>query len=109
MSRQILSFFGGIVHENQYQQKLIKKLKVMFYGCYVLKNDASYNQGIPDLIVLFEDKWAMLEVKIKSNAAEQPNQSYYVEQLSKMSFAAFISPDNEEEVLYELQRAFGVI
>lgn len=109
MSRQILSFFGGIVPENQYQQKLIKKIKVLFPGCYVLKNDPSYNQGIPDLIVLFKDKWGMLEVKIKANATEQPNQRYYVEQLSDMSFAAFISPDNEEEVLYELQRAFGVI
>lgn len=95
--------------ENKYQRQLIKKLKILFPGCFILKNDPSYLQGVPDLILLYNDRWAMLEVKIKINASEQPNQRYYIERLSELSFAAFISPDNEEEVLYELQRTFGLV
>lgn len=93
--------------ESQFQSQLIKKLKVMFPGCVIMKNDASYSPGIPDLTVLYKDRWAMLEVKASAKAKEQPNQKYYVEQLSELSFAAFIFPENQEEVLNELQHAFG--
>jgi len=96
------------VRENRYQADLIKKLNVRFPGCVVLKNDSSYIQGIPDLLVLFRNKWAMLEVKASHNSAEEPNQDYYVDLLNEMSFAAFIYPENEEEVLHELQLAFRV-
>lgn len=92
--------------ESQYQAKLIQKLCHIFPGCFILKNDSGYMQGVPDLLVLFEDKWAMLEVKESPTAAEQPNQRYYVEKLDSMSFAAFIYPENEEDVLYDLQQAF---
>lgn len=92
--------------ERGYQGKLIKKLKKLFPGCMVLKNDSSYIQGIPDLIVLYGNKWAMLECKKAANSKRQPNQSYYVELLNKMSFARFISPNNEEEVINELKQVF---
>lgn len=72
----------------------------------MLKNDSSYIQGIPDLIILFRDRWAMLEVKGSAKAPRQPNQEYYVRVLGEMSFAAFIYPENEEEVLRDLQQAF---
>ena len=78
----------------------------MFPGCVILKNDPTYIQGVPDLIVLYENKWAMLEVKKDSSASHQPNQDYYVDKLGKMSFAAFIFPENVEEVLNDLQQAF---
>lgn len=94
------------VTENQYQSKLIKKLERRFYPCIVLKNDASYQQGIPDLTVLCGDRWAFLEVKASPDANVQPNQEHFVRQLDEMSFAAFINPENEEEVLSALQQAF---
>ena len=78
----------------------------MFPGCVILKNDAGYMQGIPDLLILFENKWAMLEVKASERSREQPNQNYFVELLDSMSFAAFIYPENEDEVLYALQQTF---
>lgn len=92
--------------ERGYQGKLIKKLKKIFPGCMVLKNDSSYIQGIPDLIVLYGTKWAMLECKKAANSKRQPNQPYYVDLLNKMSFASFISPANEEEVINELKQVF---
>lgn len=93
--------------ENAYQAKLIRKLKEMFPGCEILKNDSAYKQGILDLTILWGACWAMLEVKGSSRARKQPNQEYFVERLNKMSFAAFINPENEEEVLTALQKAFA--
>lgn len=93
--------------ENAYQGRLIKKLKRMFPGCEILKNDPNLRQGILDLTIFWEDKWAMLEVKASSRAPEQPNQDWYVRRFNEMSFAAFIFPENEEEVLTALQEAFS--
>lgn len=92
--------------ESAFQARLIVRLGEQFPGCFILKNDSGYLQGVPDLLVLFRNKWAMLEVKASHDADEQPNQGYYVEQLDRMSFAAFIYPENEEDVLNELEHAF---
>jgi hypothetical protein len=92
--------------ERDYQRELIKTLKVRFPGCIVLKQDSSYLQGIPDLLILWHDKWCALEVKQEWDSPEQPNQRYYVELMDNMSFAAFIYPENQEEVLNALQHAF---
>lgn len=96
------------MRENAYQAKLITKISEMFPGSIILKNDANYRQGIPDLLVLFNDRWAALEVKRSSKANIQPNQKYYVSKMNEMSFSSFIYPENESEVLDALQRAFSV-
>ena len=93
--------------EAVYQGRLIKRLKRTFPGCVILKNDSQYQQGILDLTLLWRQFWAMLEVKASQDASERPNQRYFVEQLDEMSFAAFIFPENEEEVLLALQEAFS--
>ena len=92
--------------ENKFQAGLIKELKERFPGCIVMKNDSSYIQGIPDLLILHGDKWASLECKKSSDAKKQPNQEYYVGKMNEMSFSRFISPENKETVLYELQQTF---
>lgn len=92
--------------ESAYQARLVKKLKELFPDCVILKNDPNYQQGIPDLIILYRDKWAMLEVKKGSASRQQPNQGYWLRLLDNMSFASLISPDNEEGVLIDLQFAF---
>lgn len=89
--------------ENAFQAGLIKELKAKFPGCMVLKNDANYIQGFPDLTVLFSNgKWAVLECKKDANAKRQPNQQYYISQLSPLGYAAFIYPENKEDILLEL-------
>lgn len=93
--------------ESGFQDRLIKDLDSMFPGCIITKLDPTYIQGIPDLLILWRDKWAVLECKQHANARRQPNQTYYVEMMNDMSFAKFICPENKEEVLYELQQAFS--
>jgi hypothetical protein len=93
--------------ENKFQANLIKKIKSLYPGCIVMKNDSSYIQGIPDLLVLYKDKWASLECKKTAKARHQPNQDYYVNQMNEMSFAKFIFPENEDEVLGELRQLFN--
>ena len=92
--------------ESKFQSGLIKDLKKMFPGCIVLKNDPNYLQGIPDLSVFWENKWAMLEVKKEADAPHQPNQDYYVGKANQMSFSRFIYPENKKEVLRELEQSF---
>lgn len=92
--------------ENKFQSKLIKEIKDMFPGCIVMKNDASYIQGIPDLLVLHNKKWGALECKKSKNAHKQPNQEYYVNRMDEMSFSRFVSPENKDIVLDELHLHF---
>ena len=101
------SFAGSTMRENRYQSYIIGVLNDMFPGCVIMKNDSNYIQGIPDLIVLVGDRWAMLEVKSAEDSPMGLNQLHYVNKLNGMSFAAFIYPENEEEVLYELQSTLG--
>jgi hypothetical protein len=94
--------------ESAFQANLIKELKDMFKGCVVLKNDSNYIQGFPDLLILYKDKWAVLECKKSEKESYRPNQEYYLNLLDDMSFASVIWPEIKEEVLYDLQQAFGI-
>lgn len=94
------------MRESSFQHKLIKDLQERFPGAIVLKNDANYIQGIPDLLVLYKNRWAALECKKGRNENRQPNQEYYVDKLNDMSFATFVFPENREEVLNDLEQAF---
>lgn len=90
--------------ESGFQDRLINKLEKLFPGCMVFKMDQI--QGIPDLLILYKDKWASLECKRTARAKKQPNQEYYVGKMNEMSFSRFVSPENKEEVLDELQEIF---
>ena len=92
--------------ERDYQKHVIITLKKMFPGCMILKTDPNYKQGIPDLLILYKNHWGALEVKRSKSASHRPNQDHYVKKMNSMSFASFIFPENEEEVLNEIQKAF---
>jgi len=94
------------MRESQYQRNLKQKLRERFDGCVILKNDCNCVQGIPDLLILYNEHWAMLECKRSKSAAHRPNQDYWIKELNAMSYATFIYPENEEEVLNELGRVF---
>lgn len=101
--------FGGLVSEmkeSEFQKGLINEIKKRYRGCLVMKNDPNYIQGIPDLIVLYKNRWAALECKKNDSSGKQPNQKYYVEKMGSMSFASFIFPENRDDVLNRLDKFF---
>lgn len=95
------------MREGSYQKHVKDRLELEFPGCLVLKNDSGLIQGISDLTVLYGKCWAFLEVKVSENAPIQPNQPFYIALAQRMSFGAFIYPENEDEVFNALQRAFS--
>lgn len=96
------------MQESDYQAGLIKRIKRRFPGCDVLKNDSGYRQGIPDLSIFFPDgRWAWLEVKLTATSRHEPNQDYYIRWANDAFFGAFIFPENEKEVLDDLEQTFG--
>lgn len=90
--------------ESGFQDKLRSEIAELFPGCMIFKMDQI--QGIPDLLVLYRDKWASLEVKKNASSKRQPNQKYYVDLMNGMSFSRFIYPENKEVVLNELRESF---
>ncbi len=91
--------------ESKFKTKLISELENLFPGCKVLHLDPNDIQGIGDLLILYNDRWAILEGKRSKDSPVRPNQEYYVQLFNQMSFASFIYPENKEEVLHALQRA----
>ena len=92
--------------EGKFQDALVKSLEDIFTDCLVQKNDANYRQGVPDLLILFRGKWALLEVKKSSTAPHRPNQPYYVDWAKRHSFGAFVYPENRDEIIKELYDFF---
>jgi hypothetical protein len=94
------------VRESAYQRHVDERVRAMLPGCEIFKNDPMVtHQGIPDRLILWRGGWGMLEVKTSADAPSQENQPYWVEYYNNMSFASFIYPENEEQVLRDLQSA----
>lgn len=96
--------------ENKYQPKFIKKVRELFPGCVILKNDSGYQQGIPDWTIFYQDMWAIIEIKKEPPTRDEdfePNQQWFLGEFNKWSFAACVFPENEKEVLDGLQRSFA--
>ena len=104
MSLKKLQYPGSL--ERDFQSKVIKQLEDLFPGAIVLKNDANYLQGFPDLTILEGRHWGVLETKRGLKSSHQPNQDYYVETCNQYSFGKFINQENLDEVLSDLQQAF---
>lgn len=98
--------------EREYQAALIPRIVERFGGpdhCRVMINDPNLpgQQGIPDLTVFVDDRWALLEVKASEKSKLRPNQAWWVERWSERTFTSFIYPENEEAVLNALQQALS--
>lgn len=95
--------------ESKFQREVIKDISTMFPGSMVLKTDPQQIQGVPDLLVLYKDRWAALEVKRtmpKNKRDYQPNQEWYIEHMHDMSYASVICPENKDSVFEHLQKTF---
>lgn len=92
--------------EGDYQNKLREKIEERIPGALIMKTDPTFIQGIPDLLIVKNKKWAALEVKKSKKASHRPNQDFYVNKMNNWSYAAVIFPENEKEIIDELERAF---
>lgn len=99
--------------ESRVQHTLIERLKETFPGCVVLKNDAGYKKNIPDLTVFYKDHYAMLEVKASKKAYlaslhddSRKNQEYWINKFGEWTFAAFVYPENMNDILEEMKEVF---
>jgi hypothetical protein len=88
---------------NGFKTQVMEDLRRIYPDAIILLADANHLQGIPDILILHENQWAALECKASARAVRQPNQEYYVGKMNSMSFAAFIYPENKDEVLDDLQ------
>lgn len=95
--------------ERDFQGDLIKELRdEIFPGSLVLKNDSALIQGIPDLTILFGNRYAILEVKKSADEEYQPNQEWYLDQVYNWgAFSATIYPENKTAVLTALIAYFN--
>lgn len=91
--------------ESGFQDRLIEELGELFPGCRIFKMDQF--QGVPDILILYKDRWAFLENKKSANATKQPNQGYYARMFDRWSFSRFICPENRSEVLRDLKEHFS--
>lgn len=94
--------------ESDYVRNTLKPdLNREFPGIVIVKQDPNTSfQGIPDLLLLFRNKWASLETKRAKKSARRPNQPYYVEKFNDMSYAAFADPSNHDQIMTDLKRVF---
>ena len=93
--------------ESGFQKDLMDEIRAEHPGCFIMKNDSSYIQGVPDWIILYKDKWATLECKKSKSAPKRPNQDHYVELHNDMSFSRFVYPENKDEVVRDLRLYFN--
>jgi len=90
--------------ESRFQASLIREIKRKYPGAVIIKPDSGYLQGIPDRLILYQDKWAAFECKAAEYSGHRINQDYYIDILDEMSYASFVYPQNKERFFYELQQ-----
>ena len=95
------------MRESRFQTRFLQRVSEEFAGCVILTPDPRSLQGITDRVILYGNRWVALEFKGSSKASLRPNQAYYVALLNDMSYAAFVYPENEEEVFDAIQQAFS--
>lgn len=94
------------MNEGEYQNRLCEKIRKRIPGALIMKTDPTFIQGIPDLLIVKDKRWAALEVKKSKKASHRPNQDFYVNKMNNWSYAAVIFPENEKEIIDELERTF---
>lgn len=91
--------------ENEFQANLKKRIKKALPGVTILKNNPNDILGIPDLTILgVNGRYAILECKREKNAVKQALQDYYIDKFDKQSYASFVDPSNEDQVIEDLKR-----
>lgn len=93
--------------ESEFQTKFIAKLRGRFPEADIVKNDPNYLQGFPDWSIFYEEQYAILEIKRSENEPYRPNQKVYLSKFKETSFRRTVFPENENEILEELEKRFA--
>ena len=99
--------------EGDYKSDSLDRLEAILkerYGhCFITKNDPIFKQGIPDQLVLVEPFHVWLEYKRSAHERHRPNQDYYVRLFNDQGgYAAFIFPENEQQIFQEIIAYFDM-
>lgn len=92
--------------ERKLQSEIIDFLKSR--GAYVMKNDASYRQGVPDLSFWHPDLSGFIEVKLNEKSHYQPLQKATIKKLQDMGiFCEVIHSENWDTWITRLDQWMG--
>lgn len=101
------SFKEKKVSESAFKKKVKNKIQNKFNNIEIFELDSSRKRSIPDMLIVGRDCWAALEFKRSNKAHLQPNQAERISNLSKIGYAAFIFPENEEDIFHDLEKLFS--
>lgn len=96
--------------ERDYKSQMLKRLEKRFsrYGPVRWQHNdptANNSQGIPDCTIFIGPFWMFLEVKRSEKSKKRPNQDWWIDHWSRVTFCAVIFPENEEEVFNAMERS----
>ena len=92
--------------EGTFQDSFINDITNLYPEAIVLKNDANYLQGFPDLTILTKHGAVIVECKKSDREQYQPNQEYYLGHMRAIGYPSFtVYPENCEEVLDAIQQS----
>jgi hypothetical protein len=94
------------VKESKFEQDFCRRLRNVDKDVIVVKLTGI--SGIPDRIVLYHDKFVLLEFKRSKNASHRPLQDWYIDHFDGWGLARFVYPENGEEVFSEVLDWFGL-
>lgn len=91
--------------KRRFKERLHTRMQELGVDIFIIDNKSNRRSTL-DTIVLGPQHWAALEFKRSKSASHRPNQDYYVDQWDQLGFASFVYPENEEEILNELEKLF---
>ena len=95
--------------EATFRTKWLNKFKKLSPDIFIEFADPKRKNGIPDVIIFYKKKYARLETKRSKNASKRLHQQYYIDYFNSQGiYAAFLTPENQEEVYNALRRYFKI-
>lgn len=95
--------------EATFRTKFLKDVKDLSPDIIIEFADPQRRNGIPDVIIFYKKKFARIETKKSKNASKRLHQQYYIDYFNNQGiYAAFLTPENKEEVFNALRRYFKI-
>lgn len=92
--------------ESTFEKEFCKALRQTLGERYTYTFKLTAAKGIPDRLILYKDKYALLEFKQYKNAKKQPGQETWVGHFDNLAYAAIVYPENAEKVMQDILNYF---